>query len=313
MLAPHLAALKRAFRTSDRYAAHRSAAPILVEMAKDRRVLHAVARQAVRDPAYLQRVRTHALMGFDIEETADFTLVANCFLPLPDRAADISSECIHHHGTLMLSTVAAFGDGYESMVFKQGFHVDPGTGRTRMQVEKLYRNELYNVEFIDARTPHIVFFPPRLSITYALWSANQRIPFARLRRSRALQYFKHPIIRVIRALGASKAMAVNVVEDLDFSLEGDGLYVLHERLYGYTNGTNANFIQNVFHILQQIGFDDRPLLEQLKARCVAAHPQAVRWIDALLSGEPIPDAFEPAHVNIAKINLRKQDILAAVS
>jgi hypothetical protein len=307
----HVAALKRAFTGADRHAAHRLAAPALAAMARDRGVLHAVARNGLRDPAFLQKTRSHALVTLDIEENPDFTLVANCFLPLPDRAPDISSECIHHHGNLLLTTVAAFGDGYESLVFKRGFATDERTGETRMQVEKVYTNELYNVEFIDARTPHVVFFPRRLAITYALWSADRRIPFARLRRSPILQRVKRPVIAVIKAIGASRAMAVNVVEDLDFSVEGNRIYALHERLYGYANGTNANFVQNVFHILQQIGFDDRPFLEQLRARCADTAPDAVRWIDALLAGQPIADVFEPGHLNIEKINLKKQDIMAA--
>jgi hypothetical protein len=313
-LSTYIDRLKAAFAGPDRYDAHRAAAPILRAMAEDRAVLHDIFRQQLGREECLRRTRHHPVISFVVEENPAFTLIASCFMPLPGRETDVSHQTIHHHGSLLLSTAAAFGPGYESILFKGGWRIDEVSRLTRMDVDKCYTHRPPNVEFIDAEVPHIVFFPPALSVTYALWSGRRQYAIDALRKSKVLQQFKKPLIAAAKTLGMTRSLGINVIEDFDFYVEGGQVYALKDRIFGYEGGTNDNFLQNVCYVLQEIGFDDRPFLTQLKARLESAgEGSAARWVDRLLQGQPIADAFETCHLNIEKVNLRKADVLAAVA
>lgn len=304
--------LKRIFATGDRYDAHKAAAPVLLAMAKDRSVLHEILKQNLGQPDCLRRKRHHPIIGFTVEENPVFTLMASCFPPLPDRSTDVSHQTIHHHGDLLLTSAAAFGSGYESILFKTGWQIDQASRLTRMDVDKRYTHHLHNVEFIDAYVPHIVFFPPGLSITYALWSNRQKNTLDSLRKSKLLQQFKGPVIAVAKRLGLTRSLGINAIEYFDFFVQDAKVFALRERLFGYGGGTNENFLQNVANILQEVGFDDDAFLRQLKTRLHASgEERAVFWLDRVLQKQNVSDAFEPSHLNIDKVNMRKQDVLAA--
>ena len=137
--------LRSIFSRPDLIEAHQDCVPFMDAMARDQEFFHGVIRKCLSDPAYLDRVRHYPTLAFPIEENEDFTLVANVFLPLPDGNRDLSFQSIHHHGQLLLTTISAFGTGYESIVFKPGYSVDMETGLTDMQMDRLYQNDLYNL------------------------------------------------------------------------------------------------------------------------------------------------------------------------
>ena len=312
VLNDYVTQLKAAFAGRDRYAAHRAADPVLGSMARDPAVLHEILKLNLARPEFLRRKRHHPIIGFTAEENRAFTLMASCFPPLPDRATDVSHQTIHHHGDLLLTTGAAHGPGYESILFKKGWAIDSSSQETRMEIDKSFTHQLHNVEFIDARAPHIVFYPPSLSVTYALWSHREAHALDRLRRSAPLQAVKKPLIGLVKRLGLASAFGVNAIEYFDFYVRDAKVYALKERIFGYDVGTNENFVQNVCFILQQVGFDDDGFLEGLKRRLAASgEDRAVFWIDQVLRRKDVPDRFEPSHLNIETINLKKADVLAA--
>ena len=186
-LSEYVAQLKAVFAGRDRYAAHAAAAPVLRSMTHDPHVLHEILKLNLAKPEFLGRKRHHPIIGFTAEENRTFTLMASCFPPLPDRAADVSHQTIHHHGDLLLTTAAAHGSGYDSILFRKGWEIDPSSKLARMEIDKSFTHTLHNVEFIEARAPHIVFYPPSLSVTYALWSRREAHPLDGLRRSALLQ------------------------------------------------------------------------------------------------------------------------------
>lgn len=304
--------LKKIFAAGDRSGAHKAAAPVLHAMAADRSVLHEILKRHLEQPEFFKRTRHHPIIGFPVEENPDFSLLASCFPPLPDRATDVSHQTIHHHGDLLLTSAAAFGPGYESILFKTGWQIDQGSGLTRMDIDKRYTHHLHNVEFIGPYVPHLVFFPPGLSITYALWSHRQKHAFDSVRRSKVLQQFKGPVTALVKKLGLTRSLGINAIEYFDFYVEDSKVYALKERIFGYGGGTNENFLQNVFYVLQEVGFNDEVFLKQLRTRLQASgEERAVFWLDRLLQKQKLSDAFEPSHLNIDKVNLRKQDVLAA--
>ena len=295
----------------DRYEAHKKAAPILKQMGADKEVLFDIFRKNLSNDEFINRVRHYPTLAFEIHQDKNVAINGNCFMPLPDRSGELSFQSIHHHGKLLLTTVAAFGPGYESILFKKGFTIDKENQTASMSIEKNYQFVNGNLEFIDADQPHIVFFPSDASITYAMWAYSRQNSFVKaLKDNVVIKKFKGSIRKVLNNLGLLKSIGINAIENLDFYPEKGQIRVLKNRL-GFKEGTNENFLTNVFYVLQKAGFKDHDFLIELKKK----HPSKAylqKLIDKLLDDEPIKDEFYDFHKNVKFVNLSKSEILAAV-
>ena len=108
------------------------------------------------------------VIAMTIVDNPFITLIAHFWMPLPDRSTNITHQSIHHHGRLLLTSVAPYGPGYESIIFKQGFKIDLQTEFVSIEIDKEYKNPLYNIEYIETNTPHVVFYPKELSVTFCI-------------------------------------------------------------------------------------------------------------------------------------------------
>jgi len=305
----YIAELRSIFSQPNLYEAHEQCVPVMNAMARERAFFLGVIRKCLSDSEYLGRVRHYPTLAFPIEENEDFTLVANVFLPLPDGNRDLSFQSIHHHGQLILTTISAFGAGYESIIFEPGYTIDEETGLTDMQMDRLYQNELYNVAFVDKLTPHIVFYPEATSITFALWSREKHEALDKMKKMKVLQNVKGPLKRIIKMAGLNAAIGLNKIDFNDFYPKDGKIWGLKDRL-GYTEGTNRNWLQNVFSVIQQYGFDDMDFMRWLRSDCEArGQAGPIPWIDQILAEETIDLEFEPSHLNVDKVNLSKREIL----
>lgn len=304
--------LKKIFSQGDRYKAHRDTAPVLLEMAKDRKFLFEVIKKNLRDSKFISRNRHHPTIDFPIMEDENFSMTTNCFPSLPNKATNISHQCVHHHGKLLLSTVSVFGPGYDSIIFKKRFEINKQTKEAKLEIDNIFHHGQYHLEFIDSFTPHIVFFPSSVSITYAIWTMEKKQTSDTIKGMPLLQKFKKPIIALIKTLGMSSAFNLNLPEYLDFYVEKGKFMVKEERDFQYGGGTNDNFIQNVCYIMQEVGFDDNNFLLELKKYFTEQNNyKAIGWINALINKQKIEPLYEPTHLNIDKVNLKKEEILAA--
>jgi hypothetical protein len=294
----------------DRYELHKVAAPVIEAASRDSVFLYDIIRANLSDPAFLARKRHYSTLSMTIAETPSFSFMLNIFPPLPQRATDSSFQSIHHHGSLLLTTVGAFGPGYSSMVFKKGFRIDPQTGITRMELEKTYQNGLGKAEFVDSRQPHIVFYPADFSATYAFWCDDRASAKEMLKKYGPLTRLKKPLAKIVRSLGLSRYLGLNKVEYFDFYVENGKVIALKERLSYEVSGDNENFLQNIFCFVQQTGFNDRAFLEALLTKDGLPAP-AIRFIHNLLDGVPVPDAFYEGHLNIDKVNISKDELAKA--
>lgn len=312
MLENYLYQIKGIFaNTKDRHEAHKKADPVLREMATQREVLHDIIRHNLSDPEFLLKKRHHCILRFDIEEDEEISFMAHCWMPRPDRKPHISHQSIHHHGNLLLSTVSAFGSGYSSILFEPGYKIDDASSIAGMKVAAAYQNQLHNLAFCDAYVPHVATFPEDVSITYALWSYDKRYPFTNFRRSSLVQKIKYPILKVIKGLNLGQTVGVNDVAYFDFYPQGGYIRGLKDRVFGYEEDTNDNFLQNIFHILQQVEFTDRAFLEgQRKLHNSLGHDHVVTWIDRFLAGDTIEDEFIE-HTWDPRINFHLNDALTA--
>lgn len=305
-----LAPIIEAFHHNDRYSAHENAGRILEGLAADPQFLYAIFRQALQDPAFINRTRHHPVIAIDAFRNDDFQLVAHLWYPLADRQLDLSHQSIHHHGNLLLTSVSPFGPGYESFLFSRDYDIDYKTGVTRMEIDKIYHNPRLNREFVDVFTPHVVFFPPSLSITYALWSTDRKRATDQVPRSFIPRAVKTPLRKILQWTGLADRFGVNTVQYFDFYPDGDRLMALKKRVFGYKDSTNDNFLQNIFHALQETGFDDEDFIRDLLRRPdMAGQPALQTWGGKLLAGESIPDQYVPHHKGIGKVNFLREEVL----
>jgi hypothetical protein len=294
----------------DRYEAHRKAAPVLKEMGADKEVLFDVFRKNLLDENFINKPRHYPTIAFEIFQDENVGISGNCFMPLPDRSTDLSFQSIHHHGKLLLTTVAAFGPGYESIVFKKGFVINNENQTAKMEIEKQYQFETGHLEFVDSDQPHVVFFPTDASITFAMWAyARTNATTQNLKNNFLIKKFKEPIRKGLKALGLLDKAGVNLVENFDFYPEQKQIKVLKNRI-NFEEGSNENFLTNVFYVLQRAGFNDTAFLQSLKQK-YPDHKALHQLIDRFVSGEKIKDEFYDFHKNVKYVNLSKQDILNA--
>ncbi|MBI2269187.1 MAG: hypothetical protein HYU69_02400 [Bacteroidetes bacterium] len=295
--------------TANRYKAHKLAAPILLEMSRDKSFMHDVIRHNFSQPGYWNRKRLYNTLMFDVVVTSDFHIVVNIFPALPDKAADVTFQSIHHHGGMLLTTVSALGPGYSAFVFKKGFEINKQTHETKMEVDRFYYNPLYNIEFVDSWTPHVVFYPTETSVTIALWSNEKKQLTESLKQFSFLKKYKTTLSHLINLLGLKRILGINYVEYFDFYIENSKVKALRERLH-YPEGTNENFIRNMLAFAQKTGFDDYTFINSFISRN-DINDTAKKWIKKYSAGEKITEEFEECHLNIPKINLKKEEIETA--
>lgn len=302
-LETYLRPIRKAFEQPDRRAAHRACVPILRDMGRDPGVLPDIIRKNLSQPGFLARSRVNPVLALSIEKNRDIDFIMHGWLPLPDRSTALTHQSIHHHGNLLLTSLAAFGPGYESILFKRGVRIDPATREATMAADRYYKNPPQNIESVDTDTPHVVFYPPAFSITYALWSTDK--PASRLRELPALRKYKAQIKRVLEATGLSRRIGVNDSFDLDYYIENGKTFALKDRVM-YPVGSHENFVQNLFHVLQSVGFADYDFVRALPEPTAAV----AGWKAKFLAQTPIADVFDPVHLDIARINMPKRDLLA---
>lgn len=312
MIQESLATIKKIFaETDDRYEVQARCKPILEKLSGSRDFLYSVIRQNLSDQAFLNKKRHYSTLSMTISESPEFSFVMNIFPPLPDRQTDISFQSIHHHGTLLLSTVSVFGPGYESILFKKGYSIDPVTRQTDMQIDKQYQNQPGKVEFVDARQPHIVFYPSDFSATYALWCDKTKSTKESLKKIGLINNIKKPLAKLIHRAGLGKHFGLNKAEYFDFYIENNTIKALKDRLAYDQAGDNENFLRNIFAFVQQTGFNDTAFLTGLLNRA-GTQDTAQKYIRMLLNGQTVTDEFYEGHLNIPYVNLHRDDILRAV-
>lgn len=307
----YIESLTHIFKKNQPREAHAAARALFLEMAENKQILFEIVQRNLLSSGFFLQKRINPVIALKIVDNAYITLVAHFWMPLPDRNTTVTHQSIHHHGRLLLTSVAPYGPGYNSIIFKKGFSINADTGETAIQIEKEYHNPLYNLEFIDTNTPHIVFYPEALSVTYAAWTYDQRSALDKIRKNPFLQKNKKRILQFMNYFKGLKSN-VNTIEYFDFYPDGNVIRAMKDRVM-YPAGSNQNFIQNVFYILQQIGFTE---LTELK-KAAKQYPddiqlQLLSFIQQLEQGKEIRDIFEDCQLNIPKINFSRTDLLHAL-
>ncbi|MBI3884083.1 MAG: hypothetical protein HY305_07755, partial [Sphingobacteriales bacterium] len=114
-------------------------------------------------------------------------------------------------------------------------------------------------------------------------------------------------------LNLEKIAGLASVEYFDFYPDKGQLIAMKKRIhYEAGKGNNENFIQNIFHFIQQTGFNDTAFLNALSEK-PGTPEYAKKCIADIINGNPIPDEFIDAFLNIPKVNLNFDEVIAATS
>lgn len=312
-LQDYITKLDSIFEGKDRYVSHKEAAPVLLAMAKDISILHEVISNNLEDIKILGMKKQGPVINFDIIIRRNYTFSAHCFMPLPDRAVNISHNWIHHHDHSLLTSVNVFGNtGYNSLLFEKEYQYDSQTQKvTKLKIAKDFYHPLHNVEFIDAFIPHVVLLPPTLTITYALWSFDYVPKNDTLRSNPILQALKGPIKKVISLFGASEALQIEEeTQNRQFAAINNEIVCVGNKLYPYS--TIEDYMQNVFYVMQEVGYQNETSLEVLKKNAKTLHRTDIdAWISKLQNHETIEDHMDPSFMNVHGLNFSKEAIINA--
>lgn len=309
-------ALTRVFTSApDKHEANRRARPLLEEMSGDREFFGEVLEKHLRRAGSFN-TRHYPVVGLDIELNPHYGLVANCWIPLPDRASHVSTKAIHHHGDMLLSTATSFGPGYEHWTFTRPAEVEPGSHRYEMRLIESAPHPLHHVAFVDAYVAHLPFYPPETTVTLALWSS--RFPTTwkdRVKRLPLVQKNSAALRRLAARAGLARQLELKVVEYFDFYPTAAGFCGIRERTE-FERGPNEDYLQSLFHVIQTTGHERLAAVvdERLASDEKLDNAPLVRRLNEdLKSGRAIEGRLSPTHYGVERANFTRAEVERALA
>ncbi|MGE3260744.1 MAG: FkbM family methyltransferase [Bacteriovoracia bacterium] len=275
-------ALRKIFSGPDYRRAHVLARPVLAQLGADASVLRGLLKKFVLSAEFRRGERINPVVAIPMIEDPAFTLVANIWIPRPDGRTDISHQSIHHHGNLLLTSLAAYGPGYESILFDRE--------ERGLKISQIYTNELGKIEFVDSQVPHLVFYPSALSVTYALWSKDRPYRLNRLRR--LPPSWKGAARKAAGALRLSGAIGFNQQEGFDYTVKNGAVVPLKHRAL-YEKGSHESLLAAMRFVAREVGLTDDEI-----------------WNVLGRGGTVQPLLFDPLHLFLPDANLLKAEVLA---
>jgi len=302
---------------ADRRKFHEESGKLLMQMGRDKEFWSEVFKMNLTDKGFLQRAWTmYEIPFFYIHENSDFYVKVHLFVPLKNYEPHIVASAIHHHNNYILSSFAAYGSGYEGMLFEKNIEIDPSTKEAKLKIREHFTQAEKPLHIVDAWEPHVVINPTSLSATLVLWSPDKKRTTDALRSNPILKAIKAPLCKIIYALGLDKKVGIAAKETYQFYVNDNKFYaVLEEDYFAPTrqqDGENVNdySVQTLFAFMQRIGFDDYGFLKSLKIN-KDVPKYYYKWIDMLLNNQPIPDTYAKEVINIPNGRMTVNDILNA--
>ena len=307
--------LTEVFHSADsKHDAHASSREILAEMARDPAFLTETLRGHVGQSANLNR-RHFPVMAFAVESNPEFEVVVNCWIPLPNRATNISTKSIHHHGPMLLTTATAFGPGYEHWMLRRPELVDAGHDLFRMELLQRGRHALHEVAFVDAYVAHLPIYPASLTITVCLWS-NQAPTTWRDTLKRTPMMQRHaPALRAAAArAGLARGLDLKVDTYKDYYPGERGFVGIKDR-QEFPHTTNEDYLYSLFHILQETGNASLGSVidAQVSSGGVTNPSLARQLVEQLRSEIPIAGRLSAGHYGVAHANFTTADVERALA
>jgi hypothetical protein len=305
----YTAELVRIFKHArSKHEAHRQSRRVLLDMAVDRECLRSALAAEIRRSGGLN-TRHFPSLALPIAHNAYFNLVANCFLPLPSGATNVTANSIHHHGHLLLTTVSTFGPGYEHWRFMTPRRIDAEQDVFSIELIDREKHDSGHVAFVDSFMPHAVIFPPSLTVTFALWSSQDNVTWRdHVKRVPGVEARRESLLRIARGLGMANAFRLNVEHYFDYYPVQNGFKGMRKRIQ-FERGPNEDYLHTLFHILQQTSNEDLAPDAQLLSRVPVDNPCLVReLVQQMKRGAPIACRFSEGLHWLDHMNFRVEEI-----
>lgn len=295
-------------RVPTKHMAHEQSRGVLLDMAADRECLRAAIAAELMRPGGLN-TRHYPSVGFPIEHNPYFGLVVNCFLPLLSGETDVTTNSIHHHGHMLLTTVTTFGPGYEHWRFTTPKSIDATRELFSIAFVDRETHRPGHVAFVDEFTPHAVLYPPSLTVTLALWSSRHEVSWRdHIKRVPAIEARSAQLLRMAKRFGLVQALRVNARSYFDYYPVQDGFRGMRDRIQ-FERGPNEDYLYTLFHILQQTGNEDLAPDEQRRASLAIDNPRLVdQLVRDLQRGTPIGHRFSEGLHHLDHMNFKIQAI-----
>lgn len=312
----YVGALESVFRSApDKHEANRRSRAVLEEMSGDAGFLADALAAHLRAHGSLNQ-KHYPVVGFNVDLNPQFGLVVNCWIPLPDRKSDVSTKAIHHHGDMLLSTVNAFGPGYEHWTFTRPQLIDEASERYEMRLIERTPHPLNHVAFVDSHIPHLPFYPSETSITYALWTSRFPVTWKdKVKRVPVLQKNSAALRGLAVRAGLARKLELKVVEYFDFYPTAEGFCGIRERTE-FERGPNEDYLYSLFHVMQATG--NEALVDVAEERLASGeeveNPQLVRRLCAdLRAGRKVEGRLSPTHYGVARANFTREETERALA
>lgn len=301
----------------DRRVFHNLTGELLLRMAADKNFWIEVFKQNLTDKGFLSRKWTMYEIPFlYVYENDDFYLKVHLFVPLKNYEAKVMASAIHHHNNYLITTHAAFGSGYETILFEKSFTVNEQTKEVNLKIREHFTQQEKPVHTVDAWEPHVVINPISLSATLVVWSPDKKRATDSLRGNPILKAMKVPLRKLIYALKMDKKVGIAAKETYQFYPKDGKFYAIPED--DFFAPTRAQVgpevddysIQTVFAFIQRMGFNDKQFLEELK-KSIDTPQYYIKWIDMILEGKEIPDTYAKDTINVPGGKVYLEEILRA--
>jgi hypothetical protein len=301
--------------TSDKREAHRRSRQVLQDMSGDSHVFTEALERHVTNPENLRTLH-YPVLAVDVEVNPHYHLVANCWIPLPGRQTDVSTKAVHHHGSMLLTSVTAFGPGYDHWIFTLPEQLETDNEYYSTRLLERGPHPRHHLAFVDSYIAHLPFYPASLTVTYALWSSHDRTSWKdKLKRIPWLQKRSNKLRKAAARLGLAGALDLKIAEKFDFYPTEKGLRVIPERIE-FARGPNEDYLYSLFHILQVTGNAQLATLveEHLQAERITTNRQIVAELLAQLeSGRPIEGRLSPGHYDVPHANFTVHELQRALA
>lgn len=296
---------------------HKKTKPLLIEMSKDKSFWIEVFKQNLTDKGFLNREWSmYDIPFFYVYENDDFYIKVHLFVPLKNYESKIVASAIHHHNNYLITTYAAFGSGYETMLFEKDFKINPITKEVSLKIREHFTQQERPIHTVDAWEPHVVINPTSLSATLVIWSPDKKRATDSLRSNPLLKALKIPLRKLIYAIGMDKKVGIASKETFQFYPKEGKFYAIPEdEFFAPTRSqkgeeVNDYSVQTLFAFMQRMGFDDVEFLTSMKInKSVPIYYH--KWIDMLLNNQTIPDTYAKEIINVPGGKITVDDILFA--
>lgn len=280
--------------TSNKYESHLKAHPILTRMSMDDEVIfEGMRRTLLKDKFYIPKVGCGGPdYQINLIDLPEVFLFASFFGPNREGRTDISYSTMHHHDDYLLSTINAKGQGYKSMLWKKGYHINHETKDVEIEFDKYVPHSPLNIEFVDAHSAHAIFFPEELTMTYALWSHSfPTTKNSKLKTHPLIQKNKTWIKKLMKTANIKPTQLGVAQYREDYFIPVDGKIKL---LPGQVKTPDdTNMVQNKLHILQQfLKFEDSKFLKEAVYPKFKADDSVRLWIEKYIENEVIERNYE---------------------